>query len=656
MTLEELNKLLESTGGVQGIGSILNAIGSSQQNAATRAQTQVLNAYNAQANARNAAMNFLGGQLNAQTERAGLLANVLPLGAEQKLVQQNAKRYGMIGALADRPLPTAYGGVFNPFPSIDRSYWSPASSAATLAQNRKIAAAIEPNFQFDSMGAYGLGDTSAQDKSVADYQRTVGATRSAQEQSIANMLSDQMTAARNLGQPGQYGSGGSGGGGSKGPGVWSTLGKIGLAAAPFVAGGMKNISPQTMKLIQAASQAGTAAMGGGGIAGAAMGALSGYSEPPIQPTGIGVKNAVLNPRAMTTIAAAGLPGAYSALGQMAASRLPGYRPPTSQLAKEMLAREQQVPASLPTTLPGAGAKELGLDVRPGGPTVPPSLDLPGQQRQDLFGPITFSAPKVTNAVKTKAARRGGDFRNAPSPAPPTATTATPNIDLAENILGTGGAFAAGFGRRPDLAALISAGVGGYADLARNAGQLPGAVRDIYTNLTSGSPDVRSATLSGLGTGMLEGAQNSLLRAIQGGAVGALGAGARSIGSRVLGRFGNAAAASTSATNPVGLLEAGPTPRQLGPATFIPAGPAPQPAGLLPPRTIQLGPGTTVLPSGSSPIAMGPGQQLTQEGFMRFANAYKTNVPGYRTPEIFNLLTRFVAENGGDMNKFIAAIR
>ena len=47
---------------------------------------------------------------------------------------------------------------------------------------------------------------------------------------------------------------------SKG-GLKNALLKMGLAAAPFVAGGFKNISPETMKLIQAGSQAGTAALG-----------------------------------------------------------------------------------------------------------------------------------------------------------------------------------------------------------------------------------------------------------------------------------------------------------------------------------------------------------------------------------------------------------
>jgi soluble lytic murein transglycosylase-like protein len=323
MTPEELNKWL--TLGTMG-AQVASGVAGAGTSSASRAYQQQQDLYNRQQAAREAGMAWLNSLLSGQTARATALADRMPLGAEQGYVQRQALLGAMGRNIAGMPLPTGYGGTVNPLAGLDvNRYFGDAQTAAALAERRKALAGIEPNFQFGALSGYGLGDAATTDQAVADYAKAIGEQRLARENAMTQFLVDQSRAvglgAPSTTQPGQPAP-------SKKKSVWSTIGKVAAAAAPFVAGGMKNISPQTMKTIQAASGAAQGALSGGGAGGAALGAVSGYMAPAVQPTGIGIREAILNPRALGTIASAGLPGVYGTIGQMVSSGLRGYTPKT----------------------------------------------------------------------------------------------------------------------------------------------------------------------------------------------------------------------------------------------------------------------------------------------------------------------------------------
>ena len=214
-------------------------------------------------------------------------------------------------------MPRGYGGVVNPMAGVDLSgTLGQTGTAQSLAEWRKRQAAIDPNFQFGPMSAYGLSGTAPAEQQVSDYARAMGEQRLARENAMTNMLNAQYLQA--TGQlPGAQPAAPE----KKKGGFLRTLGKIGLAAAPIVAGalipGAGSVLAQS--IIGGLSGAGQGALQGGGVKGAILGGATGAAaggfgaaKAPNLPTGLSagqrVQQALLNPAAVTRIAGAATPG------------------------------------------------------------------------------------------------------------------------------------------------------------------------------------------------------------------------------------------------------------------------------------------------------------------------------------------------------------
>ena len=189
------------------------------------------------------------------------------------------------------------------------------------------------NAEAEFYGAAGTPyDLSRQYGSAANGASELLAQRLASRQDPTAILREQLAQQQPSAQQAQQ---------KKGGGFWRTLGKIGAIAAPIVAAPFTGGA--SLALIGAAAGAANAKLNGAGwkgtLAGAGMGAIPGMGgggdvakRAVGQSVGSALKNAVLNPRALTTIGSAALPDQAGAVARLAAMVLPGANkwrtPPT----------------------------------------------------------------------------------------------------------------------------------------------------------------------------------------------------------------------------------------------------------------------------------------------------------------------------------------
>ena len=334
--------------------SILSGIGQAGQAGADRAalereqqRQQEQEQYNRRLAARGALAGFYQNQQTRDINAATGLADQSPLGAEQVFAQQMARRR-MAPALAaqfgnqagSNPMATAAlrGGPNFLAPFAGEDYQSTVSQGATarsIAERRKALAGVDPNFQFGSMGDYGLPDLGGE---VSQYQGDVRSRRQASELELQRLLTEQMreASAAQLPTTTATGQAPAASTSKKGP---SLLRRIAGAALPVAAAFIPGVGPVASALIQAGAGAAGSALAGGGVKGALTGAALGGlgaatgglgSAAGRQVAGESaksfVKRAILNPRALTQIAggvAGGEAGAAAQLASLGMDRIPG---------------------------------------------------------------------------------------------------------------------------------------------------------------------------------------------------------------------------------------------------------------------------------------------------------------------------------------------
>ena len=278
MTQEQLrNLLLGGDMAMNVVGNVMAGKTASyerERQARMDAYNKALQNYNMMQSVRGSQAGLVQDQLTSQTDRAKMMAMLDPLGAEQALVQRNAMIANMIPQVANMPTSSAYGGVVNPMIGMSTEPFGQASTAAAIAQKRKELAAIMPEFQFGSMGAYGLGDAATpEDAAVANYQKTVMDTRTQREQQLRDLVEEQRKAAEDFATTQQQQDAAAAQPQKKKGGFWKTLGKIASVAAPIVAAPFTGGA--TLALIGAGAGAAGGALQGGGVKGALLGGATG---------------------------------------------------------------------------------------------------------------------------------------------------------------------------------------------------------------------------------------------------------------------------------------------------------------------------------------------------------------------------------------------
>lgn len=338
MTAAQLQEWLKTAGQ---FGPLAAAVGNAGQSSADRAQQAAelayrkqqdqfnnqLALYNAQkgsqddaytktANARAAQAAFQQSLLNGQTDRGVSLANASPLGAEQNFVA----RMGMLGNSSkqlQQQAPPSYGGVVNPFSGMDLTPFGNDATVASLANRRKILAAIYPEMEMGSMGSYGLSNTAGADADVAKFAAGVLDQRSGNEQLIKALLDAQMAEAQSTANQPQLPTLNAAGmqvaapeEKKSGGGFWKKLGRGLLKIAPIAAMAIPGLGPVASTLLQAGLGAANGAASGGGLKGAllggAVGAVGGKMGGVSQ-AGAGtnlmsnLKTAIINPQSLIKV-------------------------------------------------------------------------------------------------------------------------------------------------------------------------------------------------------------------------------------------------------------------------------------------------------------------------------------------------------------------
>lgn len=285
--------------------------------------------------ARQAQMQWVQSLLNQQTGRATTLADQMPLGAEQGFVQRQAILGNLVGQTGAQAMPSLYGGVLNPLRGVSTVPYGTEATAQSLAERRKALAGIEPNFQFGSMSAYGLGGPGVQtaEQQVAQYARDVASQRMAQESAMTNLLNAQYAQASGQTPTGAAAA-------PKKGGFWSGLGKALLKVAPIAVSAIPAVGPLASAglrtALAAAAGAGSAAASGGGLTGAILGGVTGgLGAAGAAPQGgtflSNLQRSILTPQGLARVTAAAAPGVVGQAAGLAAPFLPGYQaPPTPQ--------------------------------------------------------------------------------------------------------------------------------------------------------------------------------------------------------------------------------------------------------------------------------------------------------------------------------------
>lgn len=136
-------------------------------------------------------------------------------------------------------------------------------------------------------------------------------------------------------------------------GFFKKVGKIAAVAAPIIAAPLTGGA--SLAAIGALSGAASGALNGGGLKGALLGAgmgaipgiggaSSGASSAASMGTGAALKNALLNPQAITKLAGAGIGGNVGGAMQLASMVLPGASNPLDALKKDMTSLDRRLAA------------------------------------------------------------------------------------------------------------------------------------------------------------------------------------------------------------------------------------------------------------------------------------------------------------------------
>jgi len=357
MTPEQRKQLLDLAAAfgpsiVSGIGQAGRATADRALIEQDRARQAEQELYNRRMAARGGLAGFFQNQLNRDINAAGDFAAQSPLGAEQALARQMARQRAGADAVRQYKPPTGMSPAASafaaqqqnflaPFASADyQATVSPEATARSIAERRKALAGIDPNFQFGSMGDYGLPDLGGE---VSQYQGDVRSRRQASEMDLQRLLTEQMREASAAQIPGAQTSTATGASTASKKKSPSLLRRIAGAALPvaaaFIPGGAA-MGPVLSTLIQAGAGAAGSALAGGGLKGALTGAAMGGLGAATGGLGSAagrrvagettksfIQRAILDPRALTQIAGGALGGDTGAALQAASLGMPGARRP-----------------------------------------------------------------------------------------------------------------------------------------------------------------------------------------------------------------------------------------------------------------------------------------------------------------------------------------
>jgi hypothetical protein len=367
-------------------------------------------------------------QLLERQQRARETLETSPLGAEQALVQQNARQLAMIQAFGGMP---AQAGVVNPYATMGTESYTPAATAASILAQRRAQLALDPSRTFVPMATLGLGQAGVTADDALNAYR-------AQLQQAAMPAAAATAPAK------------------KKSGFWSKLGKVAsvivpAALAPFTGG--TSLIPT---LLRSGIGAGSALLGGGGlqgaILGAGMGAIPGggaASRAPGEAVKTTLQRAILNPATLTQAAGAAIEGPTGLALSMAAPFLQRPQPPVRAPRQTALAqmtplqpRDVTLPGPEgPYTIPFATAGQTPLPALSpqwmrtlGQQATPPSLigSQGSSQFMDPVGPSKRMAkmlsprPKIADASKIMQDWVAAPSSNSPTtPAPGTPVMRAP---------------------------------------------------------------------------------------------------------------------------------------------------------------------------------------------------------------------------------------
>lgn len=611
----------------------LSAVGGAGQASYDRKRQEQLDAierareeYNRRMGARAGLSSFYANQLETQRLGSQALANAMPLGAEQDLALRMGAMRGLSAAgaagpqaeastnpvlqarLAAQPAQNFFAGWARP--DVVQAI-SPEATARSIAERRKALAGLDPNFQFGSMGDYGVPDLGGE---VSGYAGQVRNQRAQTENTLLQYLQQQMNeATQPLVPPTTAPTTGTAAGSQKTP-WWKRALKVAATAAPIIA------APFTGGTSLALIGAGAGALAGGldggmkgaltgGALGAATAGLGGGAGGAAAKRAVGesaksaIQRAVLNPQALARLTGAGIGGSTGQAIQTAGMFLPGPK-----------AYAGGTPTAPSTAAMGGlqrGTSGLFGPTQSAVPTMPwetagalPEAPLAATANQTFLP----SAAPVTPALSRAATASYGQGRMAPPSGP---TPWTPGTSVDEAFSKATGISAPPTAAAPTrLTERMKAGGQGALDFMR---QYPGLVGSPL----GGAVTPFVAADAALGTGVMDRLNKGLgqlgdlefmqtlrqqpfLRAMQtpmgqlmaGGILGA-GMGA-----------GTAAVEGAEAAGMGRLLGPGPSPRGLLPSGPPPVVPRP---GLLPQGPSPAG----LLRSGPPPIAapsrlLGPG--------------------------------------------------
>lgn len=175
------------------------------ESAAEFAYRQAQDAYARRLQARSGIGSALQDQTLARRDAASQTLNAMPLGAEQALVAQMARARGLSGVAENfrglTPTDPRIAGAIRPSSNILSAFTTPdyrnaisgEATARSIAERRKAIAGVNPDFQFGSMGDYGLPSTF--DSEVSGASNRAGADRLARENQLMQLLTAQMQEA-----------------------------------------------------------------------------------------------------------------------------------------------------------------------------------------------------------------------------------------------------------------------------------------------------------------------------------------------------------------------------------------------------------------------------------------------------------------------------
>lgn len=322
--------------------SLLQGAGEAAASSAQRKQELENQAYGRRQQARSGLAAFYAQQGQQQRDAAQSLANAMPLGAEQGLAEMMGRRRALGQVAAGWQPPRGMSPAANAFaaqtPNLLAGFASPdyqqtvsrEATARSIAERRKALAGLDPNFQFGSMGDYGVPDLGGE---VSQYATGVQGRRQQSENELLRLLTEQMREASGAQVPGATDATAAAGQSKKTPWWRKAIG----AALPVAAAFIPGVGPAASIALQAAAGAAGGAIGGGGVKGAVLGGLMGgvgagtgglgsaAGRQAMAQQGVKsfAKQTLSNPRLLTQIAGGALGGDKGAALQLASLSMPG---------------------------------------------------------------------------------------------------------------------------------------------------------------------------------------------------------------------------------------------------------------------------------------------------------------------------------------------